>query len=71
MPQCEQYPKGCRGKVIIDAEDGEWFCENHYYKLDRMKNKFIVVGGLKKYLKTSAKDAPARRAERAVDKGRP
>ncbi len=70
MPQCENYPNDCRGKVQIDADEGKWYCEEHYFKYDRIKEKFIMVGGLKKYLKTSAKDALARRSERASDKAR-
>lgn len=70
MPQCTNYPNGCNGQVKLDKDDSNFYCENHFYKYERMKNKFVMVGGLKRYLKTSVAQAETRRNERAVDKGK-
>jgi len=70
MPQCTNYPNSCNGKVIRDNDDGSWYCKKHFSEYDRIRNKFVMVRGLKRYVKTSLKNASARRTERASDKAK-
>lgn len=38
MPQCEEYPDKCQGKVIRSEKDMIWLCEKHYYTLDHLRS---------------------------------
>ena len=51
MPQCTNYPNSCNGQVIRDDYDGLWYCKKHFSEYDRVKTKFKLVNGEKKYFK--------------------
>lgn len=39
MPQCDNYPNGCKGRIHrCPQHEKEWFCDKHYFTLTHMRS---------------------------------